>query len=390
MTNLRVGIPLIGGKMWLGGISHIELHVKAVNSLPQEERPQLFLVVEPDSMPCLGYYQRFIDLFAGIIYVGIRTDKASALGTPHLFCRTYDELFTLIDFYFPVHFNVLEGRCAASWIPDFQHKYLTNLFSRYEIMIRDRLCERIAQHSRLVYCSSKAVERDFRKFYPQSPALTRVLALRVFPEEEWYHGDPAAIQRQYGLPDEFVICCNQFWMHKNHLLLFKAVEMLRNTGRDIHVVCTGETGDSRYSGYFKEVKNYIARHKLQDRVHILGAIPRNDQIQLLRRSLFAVQPSLFEGLSLIVQECRILGKTIVLSDLDVHREHEYGVYFNRHSAEDLVSKMETLLENAQAGPDRQQEETARMPGMELAQSYGRQFLELVEDAQMIFGRKLPQ
>lgn len=390
MNDLRVGIPIIGGKGWLGGVSHMELHVKAVTSLPKSERPQLYLIVDPDSLLRLDCYQRFIDLFDGIIYVGKRTEKlASALGASTIYCRTYDELFKVIDFYFPVNFNVWEGRCAASWIHDFQHKYLTNFFSNHDIMLRDHLCEKVALRSRLVFCSSKAVERDFWKFYPHSPAITRVLALRVFPEEEWYRGDPVAVQKQYDLPDEFVICCNQFWMHKNHLLFFKAIEMLRNAGKDVHVVCTGGTGDFRCSGYFKTVKDYIAQLGIQDLVHILGIIPRNDQIQLLRRSMFAVQPSLFEGLSLIVQECRALGKPIILSDLEVHREHEYGVYFNRYSPEDLVSKMQILLGITKTGPDVQREAEARILGTELAQLYGRQFCKLVEDAQMIFGRKVP-
>ena len=28
ITDIRVGIPLIGGESWLGGVSHMELHRK--------------------------------------------------------------------------------------------------------------------------------------------------------------------------------------------------------------------------------------------------------------------------------------------------------------------------------------------------------------------------
>lgn len=382
--NFRIGIPLIGGKTWVGGVSFIELTVKAITALAPEERPRLYLIVDASTMDRIDYYQPFCQLFDGFIYLGERKDLVKVPELNWQYCADYDELFRKIDFYFPVDFNVFEGRPAASWIHDFQHKYLPGLFSHYDIMLRDELCRRIAAKSKLVFCSSKAVERDFWQFYPQSTAITKALMLKVYPEDEWYKGNPADVQRQYGLPDRFVICCNQFWLHKNHKLLFEAVSLLRQQGQDVHLACTGETSDYRCREYFDELKKIIASLGINDLVHILGAIPRHDQIQLLRRSLFAVQPSLFEGLGLIGQECRALGKLIILSDLEVHFEHEYGIYFNRYSAEDLAAKMRMLLDFTQPGPDVAREAEAKVMARELAKIFGRKFCQMVEEVPAIF------
>lgn len=218
--------------------------------------------------------------------------------------------------------------------------------------------------------------------------MTRVLSLRVAPEAEWYAGDPAAVQAKYRLPDRFVLCCNQFWVHKNHRLLFAAIALLRQAGQEVQLVCTGLPDDFRHPGYLQELERYINELGVTDLIHILGQIPRHDQIQLIRRSLFVVQPSLFEGLSLIVEECRALGKPLILSDLDVHLEHEYGIYFKRTNVHDLAAKMAALLAVARPGPDAARETEARLQAEGLAAGYGQAFCRLVEEAVALFGKKL--
>lgn len=388
INDFRVGIPIVGGKGWLGGVSHMELHVKAVTTLPRHERPQLFLVITDDSLDSFSLYRPFSHLFDGILFMGSGIEAASTVvGMPLLHCSSWTELFTAIDFLFPVSFNVLPGRCAASWIHDFQHKHLPEFFPAQDIIIRDELCRRIADQSRLVFCSSKAVEKDFWRFYPHSQAITKVLALRVAPEDEWYAGNPNSIQLKYDLPDRFLLCSNQFWVHKNHRLLLEAISILRQTGHDIHLVCTGLTSDFRCPGYFEELNQYIEHLGISDLVHILGQIPRQDQIQLIRRCLVVVQPSLFEGLSLIVQECRALGKAIILSDLEVHLEHEYGIYFKRTDAQDLADKIFQLLPVTQPGPDAARETEARLQAVGLITAYAKEFCSMVVEAQKLFGNK---
>ncbi|MDD4600548.1 hypothetical protein SDC9_13782 [bioreactor metagenome] len=390
VNNLRVGIPIVGGKSWLGGVSHLELHVKAVTTLPSHERPQLFLVITKETLDSYEFYRPFITLFDAVIFMGDNIKTAlEQTGLTIIHCKTWDELFSKIDFFFPVSFNVLPGYCSASWIHDFQHKHLPDFFPAHDLALRDQLCSHIASQARLIFCSSKSVERDFRHFYPDSTAITQVLALRIAPEAAWYEGDPLTIQEKYDLPNEFVVCSNQFWVHKNHRLLFKAISLLRQSGKNIHLVCTGLTNDFRCPNYLNQLNQSLKDMKITDLVHILGQIPRHDQIQLIRRSLFVVQPSLFEGLSLIVQECRALGKTIVLSDLDVHLEHEYGIYFERNSPQDLADKIAQLIDSVHPGPDTMREKLARLESAGLTKQYAKEFCKMVETAQTLFGNNLP-
>ncbi|MCX8151511.1 MAG: hypothetical protein N3D19_00510, partial [Archaeoglobaceae archaeon] len=85
--------------------------------------------------------------------------------------------------------------------------------------------------------------------------------------------------------------------------------------------------------------------------------------------------------------CKALGKAIILSDLEVHFEHQYGIYFQRSNAEDLAQKISALLPVSQPGPDKRREAEARLQAAGLAAAYGREFCRLATEAQAIFARK---
>lgn len=383
ITSLRVGIAAVGGSGWTGGLTTVELLVRAVRSLPVIEQPKLLLVATDRTLPDWPLYMPFADLFDNLLFCGQNIAAAQQIIPGAILVPT-DDLFTHIDFYFPVNSDVWPGLCAASWIPDFQHRFLPDLFSASELAWRDAAFARIAAEARLIVVKSLTVEDDFRRFYPNSPAKTRVLRYSVDPPAEWLSPDPVEIQAKYNLPDKFVLCSNQFWQHKNHIVLFQAIALLKQAGLSISLVCTGPTLDYRRPDYYHLLQHYINELGIATQIHILGMIPRVDQIQLLRRCLLAVQPSLFEGLSLMVCETRALGKPILLSDLAVHAEHEYGVLFDRNSPRDLAVKMASMLASANPGPDSAKESAAKTEAASRVRRFGRCFGELALEARSLF------
>ena len=387
VNNIKVGIPIIGSRDWLGGISYIELLVKAVASLADNERPRLFLIVRDGSLNAFDLHKNIISLFDGIIYIGNDIATAREIITAEFVnYDSYDELHANIDVYFPVLSDVYPHRCSASWIPDFQHKYLPEFFSEQEIGNREEKFARIAHEVRLIVFSSNSARQDFKKYYPESDAITKILSFFSYPQEEWYTGDCAQVQKRYELPDNFIICCNQMWAHKNYERLFEAIALLREQGQEVHLVCTGAKTDGRFSGYYEKISHLIQTLDIGDHVHLLGMIPRNDQIQLIRRSLMVVQPSLFEGWSTVVEDCRVLGKNMLLSDLDVNIEQnpDYSVYFKRTMASDLALKMKEILETAKPGPDLKREAEAKSKAFNFVNQYARQFGNIVSTAKELW------
>jgi len=392
IKNIRVGIPIIGAQSWSGGITYIELLVKAVSRLPIDERPQMFFVITDYTLDRFDLHQSFAHLFNGIFFLGQDVEKATGIiRRPFDHLTSYQTLFEKIDFYFPVLVSALQSNmCSASWIPDFQYVHLPQFFSQEESQARAASSKKVAEDATLVVLSSNDVKKDFQNQFPNSKAITRILSFHSLPDDECYKRDATDVQKRYDLPDQFLICCNQFWMHKNHILLLEALSKLRKNGTKVHLVCTGATEDHRSIGYFSQIQKLIIDLEIEDIVHILGYIPRNDQIQLIRCSLALVQPSLFEGWGTVLEDSRQFGKTIIFSDLPVHYEQnpKYGVYFNRNSADELVQTICRLLPTLTPGPDIERENEAKIESEKLVEDYARQFCAIAVESQFIFNKKI--
>jgi glycosyltransferase involved in cell wall biosynthesis len=122
------------------------------------------------------------------------------------------------------------------------------------------------------------------------------------------------------LPDRFFLVSNQFWKHKDHAVIIEALAILKQLHICPIIECTGTLSDYRNPRYFNQLLERIEELELQKQFIILGVIPRIDQIQLMRRCLAVIQPSLFEGWSSVIEDARSLGKPVIASDFSVHNE----------------------------------------------------------------------
>src|SRR5690606_13213676 len=105
---------------------------------------------------------------------------------------------------------------------------------------------------------------------------------------------------------------------------------------------------------------------LVDRVKLLGLVPRDKQVAIFRHATLVVQPSLFEGWSTVVEDVKALGRPILASDLDVHREQlrpETSVapfgFFPATDDVALAGEIAARWPDLQAGPDPELEDKAR-------------------------------
>lgn len=227
-----------------------------------------------------------------------------------------------------------------AWIPDFQHKYLPELFSKKELSIRDAEYERMAVSMDKVILSSETAKADFIKYYPQYKE--KACVLRFAPVLDFDSPKQMnLVEEKYGITGKYFFLPNQYWKHKNHKVVLEALRILKEQGKFVCVVSTGNTGDYRAPGYFAEIEEFVKEHELGDRYLILGMISYADVQALAEASLGYINPSFFEGWSTTVEEAKYRGKPILLSDLKVHREQapRRGVFFDPNDSEDLAKKM---------------------------------------------------
>lgn len=209
----------------------------------------------------------------------------------------------------------------VSWIPDFQHVHRPDFFSPEERENRDRHFSRVVKEAKRVIVSNQYSYCRAKQLFPGAMQKLAILPFTMYLGEDWRAADPRQVVRKCELPRKFLLFPSQFWKHKNHLTLFRAIGRLHARGlHDVVLVCTGFQEDYRFPNYGQELRDFLTANDLTASIRVLGLLPRHDQVQLMRASAAILQPSLFEGWSALVEESRSLGKVIFASDIPMHRE----------------------------------------------------------------------
>ena len=263
------------------------------------------------------------------------------------------------EMLFPCQFSL--GRFFPypwiGYIPDLQHKRLPQWFSEAECSNRDEQFSRILDEAPAVIVNAAAVARDIEEFYPNIRA--KVFSLPYCPlanQPEFSAEERLAVRRAYDLPKRYFIVSNQFWIHKSHETVFRALRLVRDAGHDVGLVCTGATTDYRWPEYFENLRVIIEGIELRDHIQIVGLVPKSDQLTMMCESVAVIQPTLFEGGpgGGSVYDATSLNKACIVSDIPVNKEIDIGVvrFFAAGSAEDLAVKMIGMLENPPEMPRR--------------------------------------
>jgi len=284
---------------WMGGSYYIRNLVSALATLSDDERPEVTIVASHASS--FSFLRK--TGFPNLHWITREQFDSDPDGFP----------FSSI-FPWPIHGQ--DYRTVA-WIPDFQDRHLPEFFSKTDLE------SRIASHRRGFECaglivSSEDVKRDVETFYPGESKAVEVVRFAAF--DEFDSSRAKFVRSKYKINGSFIICPNQVWIHKNHVVVLRAIAHLKSRGTFAQVVLTGSESDYRAKGYADALKMLCAEWGISDRVHFLGFIPREDQLCLMKEASFVLQPSLFEGWSTVIEDAKAMNQYVVASDLSVHRE----------------------------------------------------------------------
>jgi glycosyltransferase involved in cell wall biosynthesis len=225
------------------------------------------------------------------------------------------------------HYNQPSIFCKTiCWLPDFQHIRLPQNFDQKEIIRRNNLYKNIIKNSSLILLSSKNSIKDLKKFSKKKNI--RYKKLNFVPHIDFNLLNKDKIKR-YNLKN-YLIVPNQFWKHKNHLILVKAIKRLKDKKLKFKIVLTGDSKSQKDKTVFYKFISEIKIKKLDNFFLYLGKVSYSDLINLINQSNALINPSLFEGWSTSVEEAKILDKKILLSNIKVHKEQnpKKSYYFN--------------------------------------------------------------
>ena len=234
----------------------------------------------------------------------------------------------------------------VGYIFDFQHRYFPQHFEPNERVKRDRQFSAMLSSARAIIVNARSVADDIARFHPEARAHVFALPFSAAPQPAWLLPGESAAPR-YGIHRPYFIVCNQFWKHKDHATAFAAFAEFAATHPDVDLVCTGHTTDYRDPNYFPTLQRSIVRAGISPRVHILGMVPKGDQIALIKGALALIQPTLFEGGpgGGAVYDAVSLGLRCLVSDISVNRELDEPevAFFAAGDAAALAESMRRII-----------------------------------------------
>lgn len=372
-NQITIGIELIDDPAWMGGTLYLRNLAICLARLPYGERPLVRLIGATDVVARFLGDWGHLPIFAAPANT-LFDRVARRLG----FSARAD---APVDVVYPGFGAQIPGAVTVRWIPDFQHRYLPHLFSADEIVARDRSIGDIAERPGVVVLSSDTAADDFRRFYPHHLATPRVwhfcsLLDTTIPASH-------TTLEKYKLPEKYLYLPNQFWAHKNHITVLKALARLRDEhGLAVPLVCTGAQSDRRNEAHFSSLLNFIEEQGLTGQVQLLGLLDRKDQVDVLRHAAAVVQPSLFEGWSTVVEDVRATGRPIFLSNIPVHLEQNpaHCTYFDAESDQQLAAAIASQWSGLLAGPDTVSETSAQQALETRILNSARAFIDVAREA----------
>lgn len=351
---IRIGFFIYGGGSSLGNINYLTNLITALVAHPEcgvvpvvfraeeiSDTGELSALVSSGadviSTPVLSIGHARPHLM-GAILLGRIPAIEELLAAHHCDCLFENAVFTGWRSQIP----------RLAWIPDFQHKALPHMFKRLALLRRELGFRAQLFSGRTLIVSSEAAKRDFERYYPfatQKPYVVRFPSLLASSAIT----DPEGAARRYKVAEPYFYIPNQFWKHKNHGIVVKALEILEKRGAKPLVVLSGRQQDPRHPEWFAQLKSSIEKSSVTKQIKLLGLIPYDDVINLNAGALAVINPSRFEGWSTSVEEAKALGTPLILSNLPVHIEQtqEAGNYFDPDDDAALADHMTQALNKAE-------------------------------------------
>ena len=340
-NRLKLGIIFNFNPVWMGGIIYILNVLKTLDFLNDEEKPEILLFYRPD-------LRKFVDqvkypYFNAIEWVFPEVYKGyikSWLILRNIFINDIIVQYEL-DGLFPISDYPVKTRTTVklvSWIADLQHKYYPGFFSKRKIFDRNARIKLILRNTDNLVVSSHSVANDFAKFY----SIRKEMKIHIFHFvsviDDLSGLNISDLKKKYSLPEKYFIISNQFHKHKNHKVLLKALVRLKEKGLIVHLAMTGRFPNATHSPYMQELHSIINDNNLQPQISMMGVIPRNEQLFLMKNSQSVLQPSLFEGWSTVIEDAISLQVPVIASSLPVNIEQlgTRGIYFEPHDDEKLA------------------------------------------------------
>jgi len=345
--RIRIGMAYTYNENWIAGTYYIENLINALNALDDKDKPNLVIITNRrtdynTAKNKFNYPYLSFQLGSGESHRVFQfINKISGrLIKKKLFNQKIKGLDAVFPYYKCVQQSLAKNKIY--WIADFQEHFVAEFFDQDAIRYRIENQMTIQSSAEKLVLSSEDSLQHFKILYPNHTVRASVMPFAV-THPNYSNLSMSSLLQKHHLPEKYFICPNQFWAHKNQFIVLKAIKILKDKGIDIIVGFTGNTKDFRNPDYFAGLKQFVKKNDIGEQVKFLGFIDRLEQLQLMKHAVAIIQPSLFEGWSTVVEDAKAMNKSLIVSNINVHREqliNSSARFFDPLNEKDLAAALE--------------------------------------------------
>ena len=230
MVTERKKIGLIFISDDIGVVYYLVNVVKTLNSLNDLRKPEIIIFYNSKCesfLKLLNYkYLKFTKLNKNSEN-RLKLYLQSFFKRDNLFYKQFlneyilDGLFPFNDFPAPIYGKTK----VVSWIPDFQHKFYPKFFKTKNLFLREKRFKSIINNSNVVVLSSNDAFKHLKQFY-KIPVNLSIKVLQFVSMIKDHTITPFnKIKELYQINLPYFLVSNQFYEHKNHIVVLKAIRL---------------------------------------------------------------------------------------------------------------------------------------------------------------------
>ena len=253
--------------------------------------------------------------------------------------------------HFPTQIGYITSLPSIYQPWDLQHLHYPEFFSKASFESRERLYRALCDQARFVCVQTEWCRNDVADKYKIDPRKMVVIPWGSVLDSHEAPSEAAirAAVEKFKLPDQFFFYPAVTWPHKNHAVIFRALQRLKSEhGRTVHVYFTGKSTEHR------EQLDALARELgVADQLHYLGFVTPEELQSIFATATAMIFASKFEGFGLPVFEAFHSRLPVICANATTLPEvaGNAALYFDPDSSEQLANCMRSMLDSPQERRD---------------------------------------
>lgn len=224
---------------------------------------------------------------------------------------------------------------------DLMHRYRKDIKEVSERYIeREKLYTYLCRHAAMLLVDSEVGKQHVIECYGNliDNLSDKIRILPFIPPDYIYEKKSKTCEEAKDFPKYFFYPA-QFWTHKNHVKLLKAVKLLKEKGITVNFIFVGSEQNNE-----KAISSLVVEYGLVKQIKILGYVSNEEMVYLYQNARALVMPTLFGPTNIPQLEAFELGCPVATSRIYAIPEQvgDAALLFDPESVEEIASTMEQL------------------------------------------------